>query len=124
MAVATILDTEMTPKLAEMVFRKAKQWADATPPDYDRADKGMRAVQAKDRYVMTALERMAETLDKMSEDQTGQTRRAAGADLADTVEPAVVQTWKKAYASALDDEPDPSYAFYYAAVTYFVGYPI
>lgn len=122
MPIATILDHDITPQIAEMVYRKAMEWSRATPPEIAKADKGMRAVQARDVRVMTGLERIVKVIDKLEEHQNGRTRRDSGTDFNRRFELVELQIWKKAYESALADTPDPAFAYLYAATTYFVGY--
>lgn len=91
--------------------------------DLDFARVGIRAARARDNRLLLALEKGAEVLDTMAEEQHGRTRRSEDR-YAFSVEPTVVQLWKKAYEVAdkgISADIHP-FAWIYGAAAVLAGY--
>jgi hypothetical protein len=117
--IQTVLSRDITAERAEAVHRRAGAMADRGM--IGAADRGMRIARAKPTMFMQALERMAETLDTLSESQYGETRRNTQTATGHRLEATVVQAWKEAYRCADENKPAISYAYYYASLAEFVG---
>lgn len=85
------------------------------------ADTGMRAARARDPKLLLALERGAEILSRLQEEQVGRTRRSAER-FADTVELTEVALWRKAYEFADKGEPLPHLEWIYGAAAVLAGF--
>ena len=87
------------------------------------ADVGMRAARARDPKLLLVLEKAAEVLDRMQEQQVGQTRRTA-TRYADSVELTEVALWRKAYEFADKGEPLPHLEWMYGAAALLAGFAL
>jgi len=87
------------------------------------ADVGMRAARARDAKLLLVLEKSAEVLDRMQEQQVGQTRRTA-TRYADSVELTEVALWRKAYEFADKGEPLPHLEWIYGAAALLAGFAL
>lgn len=85
------------------------------------ANTGMRAARARDAKILLALERGAEVLARMAEEQHGQTRRTSSR-FADTVELTEPALWRKAYEFADKGEPLPQFEWIYGAAAVLAGF--
>jgi hypothetical protein len=85
------------------------------------ADTGMRAARARDAKLLRCLEKAAEVLTQMQEEQVGRTRRTASR-YADTVELTEVALWRKAYEFADKGEPLRQLEWIYGAAAVLAGF--
>lgn len=85
------------------------------------ANTGMRAARARDGKLLLALEKAAEVLAQMAEEQHGRTRRSAER-FADTVELTEPALWRKAYEFADKGEPLPHLEWIYGAAAVLAGF--
>lgn len=85
------------------------------------ADAGMRAARARDSKLLLCLERGAEVLSKMQEEQVGRTQRTS-TRYSDTVELTEVALWRKAYEFADKGEPMRQFEWIYGAAAVLAGF--
>lgn len=85
------------------------------------ADTGMRAARARDPKLLRCLEKGAEILTAMQEEQVGRTRRTSSR-YADTVELTEVALWRKAYEFADRGEPLGQLEWIYGAAAVLAGF--
>lgn len=85
------------------------------------ADTGMRAARARDPKLLLALEKGAEVLDRMAEEQGGRTRRSSS-QFSETVELTEVALWRKAYEFADKGEPLGQFEWIYGAAAVLAGF--
>jgi len=113
------LGRTVTRESAEFVHRRAQQIKDRWErPVMERA---MRAARAQDPKLLFVLERIAETLDQMAEEQMGRVKRDAGTVYSERVLPTEVSLWREAYTCADRGSPLSPAAALYAAAGEFAG---
>lgn len=88
------IQDDVTAGRVEAAYRRAKLAQQRHEDNFART--GLRAARARDPKLLLVLEKAANVLDRMAEDQLGRTRRTTDI-YAFTVEPTEVQMWKKAY---------------------------
>lgn len=119
-----VLPESVTPARVERIYRRAKALGDGVLPETGMAAAGLRAAKARDPRLMLALERCAEVIDKMAEEQSGQTRRQETqlrTDWASTRNPSEVNFFRGAYTAALEGQVPDAFGYLYAAVAEFAG---
>jgi hypothetical protein len=84
------------------------------------ANTGMRAAHARDPKLLLALEKAAEVLEKMQEDQHGRTKRSSRI-FAETTDLTEVSLWKGAYKSCDIGIPHQAYEWIYGAAAKLAG---
>jgi len=82
---------------------------------------GWKAAQARDSKLLKALEVGAEKIGKLSENQTGRTRRSAE-HLKDQVEHTESQMWREAYRLCDEGNPIQNFEWIYGAAAVLCGY--
>ena len=103
----------INPRTVEKAYRNAKIAQEKRNQRF--ADRGMRAARARDPHLLFVLEKATAVLDKMSEAQTGQTRREVNAVFKNTVEHTELQMWRNAYTICDSGEPTQHYEWIYGA---------
>ncbi len=82
---------------------------------------GWKAAQARDAKLLKVLEAGAEKIAKLSENQTGRTRRTSD-NLKDTVEHRESQMWREAYPLCDEGNPIQNFEWIYGAAAVLCGY--
>ena len=85
------------------------------------ADVGWRAAIARDPRLLKTLEIGAEKIGKLSENQTGRTRRSAD-KFAESVEHTEFQLWREAYRLWDEGKPIRNFEWIYGAAAILCGY--
>jgi hypothetical protein len=85
------------------------------------AETGWRAAIARDPKLLKALERGAEVVAKIDEDQRGRTRRSAER-FDESVETTTTQLWKEAYRLCDEGRPIRNFEWIYGAAALLCGY--
>lgn len=85
------------------------------------ADTGYRAALDKNPNLLKALEKGAEEVGRLSEEQTGQTRRQASRGYKDTKEHTEAQLWREAYRLADEGRPIRNLEWIYGAAAWLAG---
>ena len=106
-------------KMSALAREIASTWPASTKARVYRI--AMRAVRARDRKMLTALERVAELVDARAEEQYGQTSRSPGSAYSESFRPTEAAMWREAYASADHGDPLRQLVNYYAAVAVYMG---
>lgn len=110
------------------VNRKSLEWAhgraiqEQKAQNQSFADRGMRAARARDPKLLYALERGAEILQQMSEEQTGRTRRDPSTPYGFRVEHTESSLWREAYKLADKGEPGIPFEWIYGAAALLCGF--
>lgn len=116
-------------EVEQFITRGSVEWAHRRASEAQRrreqhiADIGMRAARARDPKLLLVLEKAAEVLVRMEEEQVGRTRRTASR-YADTVELTEVALWRKAYEFADKGEPLPHLEWIYGAAALLAGFAL
>lgn len=103
----------------EMAHRMAIQGQERQALHF--CETGMRVARAQDPKLLLVLDRATEILHQMAEEQSGQTRREAGASKAQKVTPTEVQLWREAYKLCDAGEPIRHFAWIYGAAAWLAG---
>ena len=85
------------------------------------ADTGWRAALARDPKLLKALERGAEIVSQIDENQRGRTRRSAD-KFEESVETTTTQLWKEAYRLCDAGTPIRNFEWVYGAAALLCGY--
>jgi hypothetical protein len=85
------------------------------------ANAGWRAAKARDARLLKVLEFGAEAIAKLSESQTGYTRRT-NKSLQDQVEHTESQMWREAYRLCDEGNPIQNFEWIYGAAALICGY--
>jgi len=85
--------------------------------NYRYAERGMRAVRDKNRLVMLALEKVANLMRKITDEQYGQSKHGRDVPYSHTVDPTETQLFIKAYELADKGTPIEEFKWIYGAVT-------
>lgn len=85
------------------------------------ADTGYRAALKRDEKMLKVMERCAEIVTKMAEDQYGQTRRAAR-NYGDRAEMTEVGLFREAYRLMDEGRPIRNFEWIYGAAAWLCGY--
>lgn len=110
----------LTPRRVEWAYGEACKAQDQHRQGF--ADAGWRAALARDSKLLKALERGAEVVDAMAENQMGRTRRTPGQKFSETVELTEVQLWKEAYRLCDEGNPIRNFEWIYGAAALLCGY--
>lgn len=119
-----VLPESVTPARVERIYRRAKALGDGILPETGMAAAGLRAARARDPRLLLALERCAEVIDKLAEDQSGQTRRQESrqrTDWASTRNPSEVNFFREAFTAVERGQVPDAFGYLYAAVAEFAG---
>ena len=82
---------------------------------------GWKAAQARDSKLLKALEVGAEKIGKLSEEQTGRTRRTSST-FKDQIEHTESQMWREAYRLCDEGNPIQNFEWIYGAAAVLCGY--
>jgi t-SNARE complex subunit (syntaxin) len=82
---------------------------------------GWRAAQSRDPRLLKVLEKAAEIVTAMDENQRGRTRRAAER-LCDQIETTETQLWREAYRMCDQGTPIRNFEWIYGAAALLCGY--
>lgn len=88
------------------------------------ADQGFRAAVHRDPRMLKCMEKAAEYVTKLSEEQRGQTRRAAamtGSNYSDSAEFTEVALWREAYRMMDQGTPLRSFEWIYGSGAWLAG---
>lgn len=91
------------------------------------ADVGWRAALARDEKMLKVMEKAAEYVSALAEDQRGRTRRSAaatGGNYADTAEFTEVAMWREAYRLMDEGNPIRNFEWVYGAAAWLCGYVV
>lgn len=91
-------ESTLTDRRIEYAYGLAKKMIEAKNTSW--ADHGLRAVQAGDPMILRALEKMAESTNKLQERQIGQLMRSMGASHGETLGTTEHQLCREAYVLA------------------------
>jgi hypothetical protein len=83
---------------------------------------GWRAAQARDPKLLKALERGAEIVDKMTENQYGRTMRDSSATFGETKGTTEQQLWREAFRLCDEGRPIQNFEWIYGAAAWLCGY--
>lgn len=86
------------------------------------ADTGWRAARARDPKLLKALERGAEILDAMTDEQHGRTIRSVNAIYGETKGTTEAQLWREAYRLCDAGSPIRNFEWIYGAAAWLCGY--
>lgn len=86
------------------------------------ANCGMRAARARDPKLLKALEKGAEIIGKIAENQQGRTRRSVSSRGGETVEATEAQLWREAYRMCDEGTPLENFEWIYGAAAYLAGF--
>ncbi len=81
------------------------------------ARRGMRAVQDRNRLVMLALEKIANLMRKVTDEQLGQSKHRSDIPYSHTIDPTETQLFIKAFELADKGTPIEEFMWIYGAVT-------
>lgn len=87
------------------------------------ADVGFRAALARDEKMLKVLEKAAEYVTRLGEEQRGRTRRTA-TNYGDTAEFTEVALWREAYRLMDEGRPIEHLSWIYGAAAWLCGYYI
>ncbi len=85
------------------------------------AQVGWKAARARDPKLLKALEIGAEKIGKLSEGQTGRTRRTSST-LSETIEHTEASLWREAYRLCDEGTPIQNFEWIYGAAAVLCGY--
>jgi hypothetical protein len=114
-------------ELEEFITAENVEWAYAKAIEAQRlgrqnfARTGWRAAQARDQRLLKVLEKAAEIVTKMDENQRGRTRRYADR-LCDQIETTDTQLWREAYRLCDEGKPIQNFEWIYGAAALLCGY--
>ena len=86
------------------------------------ADCGWRAAVARDPKLLKALEKGAEFVGRVAEDQYGSTRRSTSSRGGETVEATEAQLWREAYRMCDNGTPLRNFEWIYGAAALLAGF--
>ena len=86
------------------------------------ADVGWRAARARDPKLLLALEKGANILDQMTDEQHGRTMRSPDATHGETKGTTEAQLWRNAYTTCDNGTPEQNYEWIYGAAAWLCGY--
>lgn len=119
MGVEMVMREIKTASAAEEVQRMAMRCSERKPLAAQEA--AWRAVRAKDVILMRTMEAQVEMMDKIEEEQRGQSKRAASTSFSDRRDTTGTSAWKAAYTAAADGKPNMAFIHYYTAVAAYSG---
>ena len=110
---------DITPEKVEYAYAMARQAQQDRRQNW--ADIGYRAALARDTKMLRVMEKCAEIMTKMSEDQMGRTRRTA-TDYGDKAEHTEVALFREAYRLMDEGRPIRNFEWVYFAGALLSGY--
>jgi hypothetical protein len=87
------------------------------------ADMAMRAAHARDPKLLKAMEKGAEIITRMDEEQRGRTRRMAD-NLSEQTETTETQLWRESYRLMDEGRPIRNFEWLYLAGMYLAGHVV
>ena len=121
MAAHVELEEWITPELVEAAYRTAIRMQQARALWW--AEVGWKAAQQRDPKLLKALEKAAETVTRMDEEQRGRTRRHAQY-LSEQTETTETQLWREAYRLMDEGRPIRNFEWLYLAGMYLAGHVV
>ena len=114
---------ELPRPVNRQTVEKAHAMAVRGPQDHEYSfmQAGMRAARARDPKLLLALEKGAEVLDAMSDEQMGQTRRESSATRAQKAQHTEASLWREAYRLCDEGRPIQQLGWIYAAASWLAG---
>ena len=115
-------------EIEEFVTPKSVEWAHGraqiamTEHRQGFADAGWRAALARDPKLLKVLERGAEIVDKLSEEQMGRTRRADAGRTRMSSEHTEAALWREAYRLCDEGNPIRNFEWIYGAAALLCGF--
>jgi hypothetical protein len=109
----------ITPETVEVAHGKAIRAHERGLQQF--ADVGWRAALARDNKLLLALEKGAEMIDKIAENQQGRTKRSSD-NFHETIEFTEPQLWKEAYRLCDEGQPIRNFEWIYGAAAWLCGY--
>jgi hypothetical protein len=110
----------VTPERVEYAYGLAQKYQALGRQSF--ADVGWRAARARDPKLLLALEKGAEIVDKMTEQQFGRTMREPGQDFGKTKGTTVQNMWREAYRMCDEGTPLQNFEWVYGAAAWLCGY--
>jgi hypothetical protein len=110
-----------SPERVEWAYRMALR--DQHEGRQRNAEKAMQIARSRDPKMLKAMEKGAEIVVRMDEEQRGRTRRMAE-NLSEQVETTETQLWREAYRLMDEGKPIPNFAWMYLAGAYLAGFII
>jgi hypothetical protein len=110
-----------SPERVEWAYRMAMRAQREGKQRY--AERAMDLAHKRNSVLLKAMEKGAEIVSKMDEDQRGRTRRSAE-NLSEQVETTETQLWKESYRLMDEGRPIPNFAWMYLAGMYLGGFII
>ena len=108
-----------TPERVEWAYRMAMR--DQRDQRVRYAGMAMRAAEARDAKLLKAMEKGAEIVTRMDEEQRGRTRRASDV-LAEQSETTETQLWRESYRLMDEGKPIENFRWMYLAGMYLAGF--
>jgi hypothetical protein len=116
---ATELENFITAESVEWAYGRACEAQRIGRQSFARI--GWRAAQARDPRLLKVLERAAEIVTQMDENQRGRTRRYAE-KLGEQIETTETQLWREAYRLCDEGRPIQNFEWIYGAAALLCGY--
>ncbi len=117
-----VLENLICQESVQYAYQRAIQEMDRHNLNFAKV--GMRAARAKDHRFMMALEKAANVIQQVDENQRGDTRRQTWRPYAEQVETTETQLWTKAYTCAADGNPKENFMWIYGAAAFLAGYQV
>ena len=105
----------VTRQTVERAYRRAKQEQEKGNHGY--AKRGMNCARARDPKLLMVLEKAAEILVAVSNEQYGEYRQRRDIPYSHKVEPTEVQMWKEAYKTCDNGDPCEPLMWIYGCAT-------
>jgi hypothetical protein len=110
----------ITPERVEYAYGLAQKYQ---AQGYQRfADVGWRAAQARDPKLLLALEKGAEIVDRLTEQQYGQTMREVNQEHGKTKGTTEQGLWREAYRMCDEGTPLENFSWIYGAAAWLCGF--
>ena len=110
----------VTPGRVEWAYGRAMEAQDRRNQRF--ADVGWKAATARDERLLKVLERSANIVANIDEEQRGRTRRAMDTPFAESVETTVTQMFRGAYETVDKGTPTRALEWIYGAAALMCGY--
>ena len=107
-------------EIVEVAHRKAVQAQEEQKQNF--ADTGFRAALARDPRMLAVLDKAAEVLDKLQEEQYGRTMRAESATFGESKGTTEAQLWREAYRLCDQGTAIRNFEWIYGAAAWICGY--
>lgn len=114
------IEQDINAEIVEIAHRKAIMAQRDRKQNF--ADTGYRAAIARDPRLLKVLEKSAEIVDKMQENQYGRTMRSESATFGESKGTTEAQLWREAYRLCDQGEPIRNFEWIYGAAAWICGY--